>query len=123
MPGELRLLISVANAIFPVYYNILSHCYWRLHSARFPTQWTGNRSMASDFLRLISRGWEGPAHSQPFVLGVPKGPSRPPWTLPPRPQSGGGLSPLPRRSPQPWETLLISAKVMSFLFTYDVYCF
>ena len=25
------------------------------------------------------------------MLGQPKGPSRPPWTLPPRPQSGGGL--------------------------------
>lgn len=60
----------------------------RLHSVRFPTQRTGNRSMASDFLRLIftEAGRDLPT-SGPFVLRLHKGPSNPPvWTLPSRPQ-------------------------------------
>lgn len=76
MPGELRLLISVANAIFPVYYNILSHCYRRLHSARFPTQWTGNRSMASDFLRLIFQRLGGTYPLLALCAGTAQGPQQ-----------------------------------------------
>jgi hypothetical protein len=59
MPPEVQLLISVANAIFPVYYNILSIVAGRLHWLKFPTHWTGNCSMASDFLRLICKRQRG----------------------------------------------------------------
>lgn len=50
----------------------------RLHSVKFPTQRTGNCSTASDFLGLIFRGREGPAHFW-ALCAEPAGAPKLPW--------------------------------------------
>lgn len=100
----------------------------RLHSVKFPTQRTGSCSMASDFLGLIctEAGRDQPA-SGLFVRSLPRAPVNLPsgHFLPGtqhRQQPRWPSQAVPR---SPWEKFPLSAlnlHIMSFLFTYHVYC-
>ena len=120
MPHELQPLISVADAIFPVYDNILSHCCGRLHSVEFPTQRTGNCSTASDFLGLIfTEAGRALPTSGSFVQSLPW-PRPPPWGhfLPGTQRTDGLLGSVPR---SPWEKLPYQLRLLCHFFLHTMF--